>query len=640
MKTKKKASSDWADILLANSGLPADEFTMTTGNNFGLDGFQFDVPDNEGVERGAQPRMPEVKGLSALPDGFLKPAKKAISYQSLVQSDRGLRLGSDITGGKEASLVDLQWLDPTQVQDLSRLPDNEKTLNASPQLEEAWGKNRRTDGFGLIPNQDKDAIAYEKSMADGPKSGLPGNQLKEAILKATRRAHFGHSIQDIKQELVDTLGHDAKRAAKAVQHLEAEYGLLGNVYVLASVFPGIKNGTWVKELRRMAHSAQYVITDDTLVAEKLGKTMVSEVPWKEALIQYLPILKAAGYKLASGSPKEILKAAFLSSPEIQTPETNFVKDHQEARQKAQASAEDLQASLEQGQQKKVQARLLGVVKAGLLTTAEAQRIVGMNKSAKETHRIISAAVQFAGTQRELVLPVAETHKYAGTVQKAAQMKRISDAPPLDANQIRIQKLSKKSGIKAGEFVGLLKWARQQMSEGAVGVELDQLLESRFSQPLLKAAKSLLRETRGMHEGLSGHLYVDAEAYASPNGLTGCERGGLKHRANALKHVLAMPRCAGCVYVNANGVCQQYNKKIAKSAPVSKPEEYQEEAIRMANASDAEQLGSLFQSAHSSVYKNEFGLHNASLDSIEVEEHKLPESLGKVGFGGMEIEVKK
>jgi hypothetical protein len=730
---KKKASQDWADILLASSGLPADEFTMTTGNNFGLDGFSFDTPNNEGVKEGPHPRMPETKGMSALPDGFTGTASEdEVTYEGLTDSDDGIEFDTDVAGTKEASLVDLQWLDPTQGQDPDRLPDNEATLNSIPTLEEAWGANRRTDGFGLVPNQDRETAQYLKSLAEKKHSQLPGNAFNEAIRKAARRAHFGHDLTAIRQELVDTLGHDAVRARKAMQLIESEYGLLGNVFVRAAAFPGLKNGKWVKELRRVANGARYVITDDQTVADKLSMQMVSEVPWKQALNYYTPLLKAAGYKLtvtASGHPKDILKAAFLTGPKVEAePErgnkpvvkpvvateqevqaalaepapaapavksaeekaatqkerkalvqlarwvkagrlsqqdvlrlknsgadaltmlrtasklmvasndtpvydgtgAHLPKDAQQARQAVWASLEEQQVALEEGLQKKVQARLLEVVKAGLLTTKEAQRIVKMGKSAKVTQEIISAAVRAAQEMRKIEAKPIEAKPYSGAVQKAAQAKSIPDAPPLDANQIRIQKLAKQSGIKAGEFIGLLKWARQKMTEGSLGQELDQLLKARFAPPLLKAASGLLKETRAQHEGLSGRLYVDASAYASPSGLTGCERGGLKHRANAIKHVLAMDRCAGCVYANAKGHCQQYNKKIVATVPVDDPKAYQKAALREAASSDAEQTAALFN-------PQEFGLHNGSLDDVELGQHATPEKLGAVLFGGLEIE---
>ncbi len=94
---------------------------------------------------------------------------------------------------------------------------------------------------------------------------------------------------------------------------------MGKVYVQASAFPGIKNGQWVKELRRSCRTARYVITDDEAVATKLGMRMVSDVPWRAALRHYSPTFTAAGHKMASGDPREALRKAFLGTLDTPAP---------------------------------------------------------------------------------------------------------------------------------------------------------------------------------------------------------------------------------------------------------------------------------------------------------------------------------
>ncbi|MCR4296680.1 MAG: hypothetical protein NUW21_14200, partial [Elusimicrobia bacterium] len=78
-----------------------------------------------------------------------------------------------------------------------------------------------------------------------------------------------------------------------------------------------------------------------------------------------------------------------------------------------------------------------------------------------------------------------------------------------------------AGPAYGETDRLVRWARQQMSEGFAGEELDQLLTSRFAFSVRTAASSILHKLREAHEGISGHAYVDAEAYASKSGTAGC-----------------------------------------------------------------------------------------------------------------------
>ena len=144
----QKRFGDWTDNLTAGSNLPSDEFTFTTGNNYGMDGFQFDEPDNQGPEDGG--RLPSTRGLSGLPDGLVTAYGQDLSFVDLTddsESGLGINLSAMLSEeegslGRNSSIIDLEWLDPTQGQDPDRLPDNLKKLNSIPQLEEAWGMNR------------------------------------------------------------------------------------------------------------------------------------------------------------------------------------------------------------------------------------------------------------------------------------------------------------------------------------------------------------------------------------------------------------------------------------------------------------------------------------------------------------------
>jgi hypothetical protein len=279
--------------------------------------------------------------------------------------------------------------------------------------------------------------------------------------------------------------------------------------------------------------------------------------------------------------------------------------------------------------KKAQVRLAEVVKAGMLTVKEARRIAAMSKSASELKANTAAAIQSAGEMRKIQPTASKAADYKGPIQKAALQHKIGDAAHLDPYMERVIKVAADSGIKTGEILGYLKWARQKMAEGEMGNELTTFLKARFALPLRKAARELLKEIRSNHEGLSGHLYVDAEAYASKTGTTGCEAGALKHRTNGIKHVLAMSRCAGCTFANANGVCTQYNKKLASKPPTANPKLYQAEALRLANANDSEVTASMFN-------PHEFNLRNEPLEDLHVAGDSTPENLGEVLFGGMEV----
>jgi len=729
-----KKMNDWTDHL-SSSGLPDDELNFQTGNNFGLDGFQHDVPDNQGPENVGRATS---QGILGLPDGTI-PVELGddISFDSLTDKSAD-GLGMDFTSmlssdegnfDKMASLADLEWLDPNQAPDLNRLPNNERTLNSIPVLEEAWGQGKSTNGISMVPNRDREAAQYHTSIGSDSTVYKTTSDVKFAIQRALRRAHYGDPIKSIQNELVDTLGHDAKRTAQAMKIIRDEHGLIGRVFVRASAFPGIKNGKWVDKIKSNAGGARYVITNDQAVADKLGMVMVSEVPWDRALAYYAPRMKAAGYKFASNgmSPKEILRHAFQIGPVATTVrdmtkpvEEHHVATEEEARKalrapksatpiiltvgdqavaskrrkalvqiarwvkgnklsqhdamKINASGADADdmlraatvimtatvntpvydglgahlpkkaqmlrhrifdslvsktAALDEALMKNAQVRLAHAVKAGMLTVKEAKRIVVMSKSASDLVQNTAAAIQAAGDLREIRPEAVKVVDYKGPIQKAAVQRKIGDVIPLDPYMERVLKIANDSGIKAGEILNYLKWARQKMAEGEMGNDLNALIKARFALPLRKAARELLKEIRANHEGLSGHLYVDAEAYASKTGATGCEEGALKHRTNGIKHVLAMPRCAGCVFANADGVCTQYNKRLASSPPVKDLKAYQTETLRLANATEPEVVASMFN-------PNEFNLRNESTEEVCIDGERAPKRLGEVLFGGLEV----
>jgi len=727
--SNKRQGDNWVANLLGESVLPEDDVTFTNGSNFGLDGWQFDQTMNEGVLDSA--RLPETKGLSGLPDGIVTETEEPLDLAELTEDDIGPDLAemlSEDEGAlpKEAGVIDLSWLDPTQEQDPDRLPHNPNVALPPPSpteqaLEKAWGRSQ-TDGIHLMPNKDKEIADYEKTLEEegGPKSGLPGartaEELQAAVYRAMRRSHFGHDLRRIEAELKQSVGSDFRKVQGVWKRLVAEHGLAGRVFVRASVFPGLKNGQWVQEVKRGCRTARYVITEDPTLAPKLSMEAVQEVPWKKALSFYTGRLRAAGFKVFTGEPKAVLKAAFLSEPvqklppsifqpvekpevqatreqppqaPVETPKTaeekavsgkrrqvllvmaRWVKEGRLQRDVAQKlaaaiaepvllakkaaaivashdsttvyagvgigakeapkpepqSGEEKQVEVEAAQRKRAMVALARHVKAGSLTKTEAQRIVKLGKTAAEIERITVAAVQVARERRKVALPVVKTAEYVGPTQEAApQIRRaVTDLPP---EERRFLAAAQGSGIPAIEFRRMARWARQQMSEGVVGRDFDELLAARFAKPLLTAGAKILTSLRRQHEGLSGHLYVDAGAYVSSAGITGCDKGALKHRGNALKTVLALDRCESCSLKNAHGFCQAYNKRLVASPPIKDPKVYQTEAIRLANASDAEVTASLFDPA-------EFKLGNTDLDNITTGSTSN-EELGDVLFGGMEV----
>ena len=211
---------------------------------------------------------------------------------------------------------------------------------------------------------------------------------------------------------------------------------------------------------------------------------------------------------------------------------------------------------------------------------------------------------------------AKKTEFKGQRYKAHMAKKAS-APTKTAHEVQSDKIA--------------TWLRQKMSEGSAGEELDVLIATRFNQNTISAHDSRITSVRSEHEGLSGHVYVDASSYMT-KGIEGCDKGALVHRANQIPTLLKTSKCGSCVF-NSGGVCQKYNKPIVASVNevVENPSSYKEEMIRLANASDSEQTASLFVNNYDA---NEFNL-TANQD-VSVDDSPDSEQLGDVLFGGFEV----
>mgnify|MGYP001807093204 CR=1 FL=1 len=208
--------------------------------------------------------------------------------------------------------------------------------------------------------------------------------------------------------------------------------------------------------------------------------------------------------------------------------------------------------------------------------------------------------------------------------------------PADATQYQGEQTAhilgnKKSNTMTATEKKVASWVRQKMSEGSAGEELDVLIATRFNQNVVNEYGSRIASIRSEHEGLSGHAYVDASAYMT-KGTDGCDKGALVHRANQIPTLLKTSKCGSCVF-NTDGACQKYNKPIIASAEeiVESPQSYQQEMIRLANASDSEQTASLFVNNYDA---SEFNL--TASGGVSVDDAPSHEELGDVLFGGFEV----
>lgn len=309
--------------------LPADLFTPTEGSTYLLDGYP-DTAYNEGVLH--QWDNSSVRGLAGIPDGVV--GGDAEWEKTAAINFEGFTVPEELDADEHFDVVDHTWIDPEQPQDPNRLPKSPHV--AVPELEEAWGKGRRTDGVHLVPYVDKDRADYEASIAAAPrKASTPTAAIRDAVARAWRRVTAGTSLRDVGTELAAALGDDAHRAKAAFDSMRGEVGLVGKVYVRADAYPKCATGRWADTVRKTACDAQYVLAKSECSGCVLaqqgrcaafgGRRIVSEVPYNEALQVYGPRIAAAGVRVASGDPKEALRRGLkaASANKVSAPDTHF-----------------------------------------------------------------------------------------------------------------------------------------------------------------------------------------------------------------------------------------------------------------------------------------------------------------------------
>lgn len=309
-----------------SSRTPDGGYMPTFASNYMLDGFDFSEEYGEGplmnrktpttsrtTGMAAPPRSES--GMAKLPDGIVTNPRAAAVDDNLFSGSDGTDVG-DLSGMvREASHIsDLSWLELAE-QDPDRLPKqhNDKVLQG---LVEAWGVNKRTDGVEVIPNV---------VVPPAPRSQvalLPGDDtLRQVVASAMRKSAFGVPFDSIMADVAAHLGPDAlgrvasdprlQRFASAVRSIRAEHGIAGTVYLRDGAFPGLLTGKWDREIKKRCASSHYWLTrpGSKLAAYQnyLGKRVVTEIPWGEALSHYRPTLEASGKRLASGDPKTVLE---------------------------------------------------------------------------------------------------------------------------------------------------------------------------------------------------------------------------------------------------------------------------------------------------------------------------------------------
>lgn len=602
-----------ADLdIMAEAFLPSDLFTPTLGSNYGMEGYE-DMEYNMGVLKAVV--NPELHPPPALPTGLAKAAEELDLTELMAES----------------ALADLDWLDPEQPQDPSRLPERPVII---PELVQAWGVNRRTDGVTVAHQKDLARAQYEVSLGTTTTTKqINARTMEKVLTKAMRRSIEGLHIDRIVREACESVGESFSRIVPHLRMVQADHGLVGNVFIRAAAYPGWGSGKGKKHAKAHAAKARYIVVSPEQMEQASwiqegrcaysGKEAVTEVPWKKALRHYGPRLEATGRKVASGEPREALRIAFLSVA------PKKVHDSSLPREERLGGEVDFGSALRQQFDVPVEVvtnHVASRVEDEILWDADTTQMAQRVRDASEVKEVVDAV------KRDRNGRVAT---YGGSVFGTAPQTR--SETHLTSENAAFAKAAAEGGVRVVEVRGILQKVRQAMSEGMAGKDLTGFIEHRFASSVVKAAKQLVKEAREQHEGGAGFLYVDASAYASVNGIQGCERGATKHRANQIPAVAAMSRCAGCSLVrdleDGTRKCGVYNKALLDDTTGDDLAALRAANVKQADMSDAEVTASYFASTYD---PSEFGLHNANLEDIEATPLADVETLSDILFGGWNL----
>ena len=415
--------------VLGEALLPSDLLTPTLGSNYGLDGYE-DMDYGSGVMYGGRGLAPVTQEAPAVPTGINRGASEHLVLDDLL---------------KEASnLAEHSWLSGA-VQDLERLPEN--PVHIVPELEELWGAGRPTDGLRVYERDLKEASLDERDEEPTVKRAT-GRDLAAFVTRAMRHSAAGHPLADIlNMTYLDVGQHDAPRIHAAMESVKAEHGLAGNVFVRHAAYPKYEQGRWTAYLRRTAKEARYLIVSPQVLKSATwvqdgrctltGRQVVTEVPWQEAYAHYAPRLRAVGRRVASGDPREALRAAFLSAPEKQSAGGANLPTHVTPSERV-SSAEARTALANVKVERKVydpapararaaradlHRKLAGMVENHLLTTSDRERL---EASAAPPEEVLKAAAALVGAAKNGTYAGARIGVFAG-LARSVPVERVEGA---------------------------------------------------------------------------------------------------------------------------------------------------------------------------------------------------------------------
>jgi len=453
---------------LGNAELPADLFTETLANGFGLG----EYPDMQ-YGMGSQSAVVLQDGPTtapAVPDGLAKGSAEDLDLRSLIAE----------------TVPDLDWLDASLLeQDPARLPKN--PTDVIPELVDAWS----SDGPSLTAQtRDLSRVRYEESLKEGSGTSQKASvkQMREVASKAMRRSVMGHDIATIIREAQECMGEEAARLEPLLKMVLAEHGLAGNVFIRAAAYPKYGSGQWGAHLRRYARDARYVVVSERDLKNATwiqngrcsltGKFAVTKVPWEEAVTHYKS-------RLAGRSPSRTgLRSAFLQREGLSKKANSWLPHHTAAADrvsteeawKAFASYKpevpqlrDPKAVRLASDKRAAEEKINSLVAQGVLPEVDRDRILASGASPSDQ---LKAAAQIAA------LP--KVSAYQGVQNKANEVNR-------DLYLARLEM----SHLAAQERVSRLRVEASRRSQAAIQDLVDRkILKASEAKAMLESGKSV------------------------------------------------------------------------------------------------------------------------------------------------------
>jgi len=539
--------------ILAEAHLPSDLMTPSLGSNYGMDGYP-DMQYGMGV-------------LDAVIDQDLQPSP---AFPTGVQRGASVE-AMDLSGVMNENLADLDWLDPSQLPDLGRLPETPESI---PELVDAWGVNRRTDGINVASHQTDLAYLRGTSNLVSSKKKATARTIEKVVTHAMRRSIEGQHISRVVKEAAESVGYEMERVVPLLRRVAEDHGLAGKVFIRASAYPGWGTGKWKKHAKKHAKEARYIIVSKRDKEQAIwiqngrcaftGKLAVTEIPWKKAYSYYAPRLEATGRKLANSDFREALKSAFLTSKsqrvargeslQVQVmPGDNLgIEEAREAFSKSSPSKrETVEVSTEY-----LNNRISTWKKARLLEDHHIQSVMGMKGSNNEK---LAAAVKIA--------TAVKSSNFSGGFNRGEDAAQERFDRIVESKRARVSARSEKvnkiaSDKRAEKVKSCVEEVVRYINKGARGETLKNIIATSIPREYAEDATSLLlpilKKTGALRESRrEAAVYSGTEFRASQSTK---EEVRLSPRNSAIAKAAKL---GGCSVVEIKGMLKTVKKAMSE-----------------------------------------------------------------------------